>query len=318
MKELFKRPVMVEEAAKAQKGLNWILEILIFIAVFFVCNMAMVMLIMPVEFVMMFTDKNYLDAAKSGNQELIQEATAKIISGDVMTITMLVAEIAMIGIALLFCKLIQKRKMATVGFFKKDMFKEYLLGLVVGFAMFSFAVLIAVMTGAIKFNGISETCSIGLFLLYAFGFMIQGMAEEVLCRGYFMVSYARKHSVAAAIIANSLVFAALHLGNSGIDVLSFINLTLFGIFASVYFVRRGSLWGIGALHSIWNLVQGNFYGIRVSGMVLSNSILDSTIVEGKELFNGGAFGLEGSISVTIILVVATVIMYFTKEKKYDR
>lgn len=57
----------------------------------------------------------------------------------------------------------------------------------------------------------------------------------------------------AAVIANSVIFAALHLLNPGVAPLAIVNLILFGIFASCYFIRRGNIWGIGALHSVWNL-----------------------------------------------------------------
>lgn len=214
----------------------------------------------------------------------------------------------------LFCKLLQKRKMTTLGFSKKGIIKEYLIGLLAGFAVFSVAVLLGVVSGALKIEGFNPNVSIGMLVAYFIGFMIQGMAEEVVCRGYFCVSYARRYPVYAAIIANSLVFAALHLMNSGITVLSFINLALFGVFASVYFIRRGNIWGIGAFHSIWNFVQGNFYGIKVSGMTLDNSVLTTSAAEGIELLNGGDFGLEGSIWVTLVLIAGTVIVYFWKRK----
>ena len=77
----------------------------------------------------------------------------------------------------------------------------------------------------------------------------------------------------------------MHLANSGITVLAFLNLTLFGVFASVYFIKRGNIWGIGALHSIWNFVQGNFYGIRVSGIETSCTVLESVTAEGRELIH---------------------------------
>lgn len=118
----------------------------------------------------------------------------------------------------------------------------------------------------------------------------------------------------AAILTNALFFAALHLMNNGITVLAFINLALFGIFASLYFIRRGNIWGIGAFHSIWNLVQGNFYGIRVSGMPMGNSLFETVSQEGKDLFNGGAFGMEGSIWVTVVLAAGIVFLYIWKNQ----
>ena len=313
-KDLFEKPQAVKDAAKAQKGLNWALEILIFVAVFFVCNIGMLIVMMPVELVMLFANPDYVQAALAGDMAAAMEVSMRIAGSEIYTVIMLFADAIMILLTCLFCKLLQKRKMVTMGFGKKGMIKEYVIGLVAGFACFSLAVLLGVITGALKIEGLNPKASVGMLVLFFIGFMIQGMAEEVICRGYFMVSYARKYPMYAAIIANALVFAALHLMNSGITVLSFINLTLFGVFASVYFIRRGNIWGIGAFHTIWNFVQGNFYGIRVSGMELDNSILTTSLVEGKDLLSGGAFGLEGSILVTIILTAGTILLFFLKKK----
>ncbi len=313
-RDLFAKPKMVTDAAKAQKGLNWALEILIFVAVFFVSNIAMMIILFPVEFILLFTKTDYMQAIINNDVQLAMEASQAIMNMESMLVISLIAEIMMILVVCLFCKLIQKRKMSTMGFVKKGMIKEYLIGLVAGFAVFSLAVLLGVVSGGLKIEGFNPNVSIGMLIAFFVGFMIQGMAEEVICRGYFCVSYARRYPVYAAIIANSLIFAALHLMNSGITVLSFINLVLFGIFASVYFIRRGNIWGIGAFHSIWNFVQGNFFGIKVSGMNLDSSVLTTTAYEGKELLNGGDFGLEGSIWVTIVLIAGTIVLYFLKKK----
>ena len=120
-----------------------------------------------------------------------------------------------------------------------------------------------------------------------------------------------------AIGLNAFTFAALHLANNGITWLSFVNLILFGVFASVYFLRRGSIWGIGALHSVWNWVQGNFYGISVSGNQVGSSVFATETVSGKELLNGGAFGLEGSIMVTIVLAVGIIVLCFWKKAEAE-
>ena len=313
-RDLFAKPKMVTDAAKAQKGLNWALEILIFVAVFFVSNIAMMIILFPVEFILLFTKTDYMQAIINSDVKLAMEASQAVMNMESMLVITLLADIMMILVVCLFCKLIQKRKMSTMGFVKKGMIKEYLIGLVAGFAVFSLAVLLGVVSGGLKIEGFNPNVSMGMLIAFFVGFMIQGMAEEVICRGYFCVSYARRYPVYAAIIANALIFAALHLMNSGITVLSFINLVLFGIFASVYFMRRGNIWGIGAFHSIWNFVQGNFFGIKVSGMNLDSSVLTTTAYEGKDLLNGGDFGLEGSIWVTLVLIVGTVIVYFWKKK----
>ena len=118
--------------------------------------------------------------------------------------------------------------------------------------------------------------------------------------------------------ANVLLFAMRHLGNDGVSPLALINLTLFGIFASVYFIKSGNIWGIGAFHSIWNLAQGNFYGIRVSGIVTTCSVLASSPVEGRSLINGGSFGLEGGLAVTVVLLAGTAFLLWRHPAREPR
>ncbi len=311
-----KKPRMVAEAAEKRKELNIVLEILVFIALFVVCSIAQMIVATPVQLVLMYTDPDYLNAAMHGDIAGAVEAANALVQTDTMTILMLFSNAGIILVTLLFCKLIQKRKVTTVGFQKPDMWKEYLTGMGIGFGIFTAAVLLCVITGSLKIQGMSPSFSIGIFVLFLLGYLVQGMAEEVLCRGYFLVSVSRRYPLAVGIIANAVLFAALHLLNNGITVLAFINLVLFGVFASVYFVKRGNIWGVGALHSIWNLAQGNVYGIRVSGIQTSCSVLSSEMVAGRELINGGDFGLEGGLAVTIVLVVGTLVLLATRQRRY--
>lgn len=314
MKFKLETPKAVIDAKKSQKGLHWALELLIFFAMFIIVTIGQSVILLPAQLVMLFMNKSYLTALMTGDMELAMQASTEIASSSAYTISMLFSTISMILLAMLFCKLIQKRKMSTLGFVKKGMLKEYGIGLIVGFVIFSLAVLFCAVTGSLKLSGISSTFAILPFILFFAGYMIQGMAEEVLCRGYLMVSIGRRYPMWVAVLLNSLFFAALHLGNAGMSVLAFINLTLFGIFASIYFIKRGSIWGIGAIHSIWNFVQGNFYGIKVSGMETSCTVFDSLVVDGKSLINGGDFGLEGGLAVTIVLVIVTVILLLMPAK----
>lgn len=287
-----KKADMVQEAAQTG-GKNVILEILIFIGVFFGASI--------------FQYIPTLVAGFSG-----------ILTWDGIMMVHLFGTIIMTLITMLFCKVVQKRKMRTLGFKKPDMWKEYGIGLVVGFAMMAVIVLVGVITGSMSltFNPEAATgAGIGMLVLLFLGFVLQGMSEEVLCRGYFLVSLARKKgNMWMAVIVNAVAFAALHLGNAGIAPLAFVNLILFGIFASVYFVKRGNIWGIAAIHSIWNFAQGNIFGVLVSGNDFGTTIFKSEINDSMTLINGGEFGLEGGILVTIVMVVGTIIMLMTKQK----
>ena len=307
MKDYLERPEIMARAKREHRGYPIHGEIAIFLLVFLVGSIFELIIVLPPQVVMMLTNETYMNAVRLGDMELINQATMEIVASDGAMVISLFAFAGIILAALLLGRWVDKRKLATYGFRKKGMFAEYGLGLVIGFVMFSAAVLICLATGSLKM-ALNVGSPLMLFLFFL-GFMVQGMGEEVLCRGLLMVSLSRRYSIPAAILTNSLVFAALHLGNDGVSVLALINLTLFGIVASVYFIKRGSIWGVAAIHSVWNFVQGNFYGIRVSGMVLKNSVFNSELVSEGTLINGGDFGLEGGLAVTVTLLVCLVIFW---------
>lgn len=144
-------------------------------------------------------------------------------------------------------------------------------------------------------------------ILSLFAYMIQGFSEELLCRGYLMNTISSKKGPLAGILLNSLFFGALHLLNPGVTILSFANITLVGIFFSLIFYKTNNLWIVGAIHSIWNFFQGPIFGVQVSGLNIFSSVFKSIPIEGKELINGGSFGFEGGLAVTIVLAVSLII-----------
>lgn len=317
MEKWLKMPKAVCQARESGKGLHWAIEILIFIAVFFACAIAEVLVVTPLQLVFLLSDQRFLDAVASGSSVEFAVRVAETSLGenqDLYMIASLFSTGVMILLIILFCRLIQKRKLTSIGFVKKGFLKEYIKGIAAGAALFSAAVLICIVTGALKVEYVAGTFTLPLLLLFAAGYMVQGMAEEVLCRGYFMVSLGRRYSMTTAVLMNSVAFAALHLLNPGIAPLAIINLTLFGIFASVCFIKTENIWLIGALHSVWNLVQGNIYGIKVSGGTSQCTVLTSVMAEGKEFLNGGEFGLEGGLAVTVVLAAGTAFLLFYKNK----
>ena len=148
-------------------------------------------------------NESYVTGLKNGDMALAEMGIAEVANFNTLTIVMLFATTITIIVTLLFCKLIQKRKMSSVGFVKKVFFKEYLLGLLVGFIIFLAAVLLCVVTGSLELTGLSSTFSVGIFLLFGLGYMIQGLSEEVLCRGYMMISIARRYPLWLAVLLNS-------------------------------------------------------------------------------------------------------------------
>ena len=97
-------------------------------------------------------------------------------------------------------------------------------------------------------------------------------------------------------------------------MLAYINLFLCGLLFGLLFVESGSIWMVAALHSGWNFLQGNIFGISVSGTAKSSSVFDSSFADGWSFMNGGDFGLEGGLAVTIVLAVGIYVAYRRMER----
>lgn len=323
---------MTEEAAQQSRrhGHNIVIELLIFLPVFLVASIVeSLILIGPLLYWILF-ESDFVSSVMEKAMEFmsggsfgdymngVMEATVDLMNGmpEWLVLVQLFATLGMIGVTFLFCRFIEKRKLTTLGFRKGNILPEYLVGALIGGGMLTAVVGIEYLCGAVRFT--PGNFSIGIWLLYLLGFMIQGASEEILCRGYLMTSIARKSPMWAAILANSLIFAVLHLLNPGMNVIAFVDIFLSGCIFSVYVARRGNLWGACAMHTFWNFCLGNVFGINVSGMPITTSILFTEELEGNSLITGGVFGLEGGIVSPIVqLAVLLLMLFFLPAKKSE-
>ncbi|MCP3803244.1 CPBP family intramembrane metalloprotease [Allokutzneria sp. A3M-2-11 16] len=217
-------------------------------------------------------------------------------------------------------RLRERRSFRTVGFQTSP--KNALVGACVGFAMFVLVVLITVTTGQMRFevwgNGhLVNSALIGGVLLAFVGFAVQGSAEEILCRGFVLQALYRKWGLLAAVIVQSLLFVAMHLTNpSGVKPLAVLNLFLFGLFTAAWALYEGGLWGVCAMHAVWNWTQGNVFGVLVSGTEVRTSLLHTRPAEGSnDLLTGGGFGLEASLVTSAVLIVGTAVVIMLRQRR---
>ena len=214
-----------------------------------------------------------------------------------------------------YVKFIEKRSLYSMGFVRRHALRQYAIGALSGVAMMSVVVGICMLTGTMEYEGVAMTASSSVILLWLGGFLVQGMHEEVICRGYLMVSLANRTAVVWAILINSLLFSAIHLFNPEVGVLPLANLVLYGVFASIYFLRTNNIWGVAANHSLWNFTQGNLFGMPVSGMGFDETVFSFRPVDGYEIVNGGAFGVEGGIVTTIVYAIGILLVILLTRRK---
>lgn len=150
--------------------------------------------------------------------------------------------------------------------------------------------------------------SIILALLHYVGV---GINEEVLTRGYGLRNLAEglnlprigeRRGIVLAWLLSSVVFGLLHLGNANATLVSTVNLMLIGLLLGLPYILTGRLGLSIGIHIAWNFVQGNVFGLPVSGGGSQMSML-ATVEQGPDLWTGGAFGPEGGL----VGILATVL-----------
>jgi len=313
MFEVFeKRPPILIEAEKARFKPGFAIQVLIFIAVFIITNLAQ-SIFLTIYGAVWSTIKTIKGELAFDDDKALAEAIDKIQEHLLLPTLFTFGIITLLVIV--YCRYIERRSMYSMGFVRENAFKDYIRGLFTGFVMFASAVLLAFVSGGLRYNGFVTGEQFALLIGFLVGFMIQGMAEEVLVRGYFMVSVANRSSVLFAVLSSSIVFAILHIFNSGISLTAMLNLVLFGVFTAVYMLKMNSIWGICAIHSMWNFAQGNIFGISVSGARPTVSVFSFELKPGAELINGGSFGLEGGLAVTVVLALSLVFIINAKGRE---
>ncbi len=223
-----------------------------------------------------------------------------------LTLISLFLTVLTTGGALIYCLCIEKRSALSMGFRKGTFGKSYSKGFLIGTVLLLLCCGIAYALGGFTVSMV-RTLTPLYAILFLLGFVIQGSSEEVLLRGYLMMSLSNRCRTAWAVGISSVTFSLLHIFNPGFGLLPLINISLFGVFMGLYVFREGDLWGACAIHSAWNFVQGNIVGVQVSGTGALPTIWQFQPIEGKTLISGGTFGIEASIIVTAVLLAVIAI-----------
>ena len=213
-------------------------------------------------------------------------------------------------------KVIEKNALSSLGFVKRNWLKYLGWGIMFSLVQMGVIALVYQVSGIGSFELNELSLEPILFILGLFPFwLLQGGTEEVATRGWLLTRIAARTNLPLAIAISSSLFGILHLGNAGVTFLSVLNIILDGVLAGLLFIYTDSIWLVVAQHGTWNYVQGNLLGFQVSGTGADASIFSFTMGDGPVWLTGGAFGAEGSIITTLVLLVSLVIVYRLGERK---
>lgn len=222
-----------------------------------------------------------------------------------------VISVAIAGIAVYvgYAHFIEQRSVSELAL--PGMGRELGIGLLVGFGLYTVCVLILMVMGIYRIEGINPAS----FLLPALAMAVtSGVFEELLFRGVLFISLERMFGSWAALIVSSLVFGLTHLMNpqGSLEGALFIAVEA-GILLAGAYMLTGRLWMSMGFHFAWNYTQEGIYSGIVSGNAAAEGLLKSSI-QGPDLLTGGSFGLESSV-LALALCTATGLYLVVKAAK---
>lgn len=136
-------------------------------------------------------------------------------------------------------------------------------------------------------------------------FLLVGLFEEFLLRGYSQFTLARGIGFWPAALVLSCAFGLIHLRNGGEQWRGLLAAAFIGLFFCLTLRRTGSLWFAVGFHAAWDWGETFFYSVPDSGMVAPGHLLSSSL-GGSDWLSGGSVGPEGSVFCLVTIAAVWV------------
>ena len=184
--------------------------------------------------------------------------------------------------------------------------KDLLSGISLAIVLYAVGFGVSLLAGAIEIAGVVFNPS-SLLISFVF-FLLVAITEEFALRG-FVLERMLQGGVNKfwALFLSATLFSLVHIANPNFDFLSFINILLAGILLGSSYIYTRNLCFPIALHWFWNWIQGPALGFEVRGNKICDGLLTLYLPEAN-LISGGAFGFEGSILCTVLMVAGTAVI----------
>jgi membrane protease YdiL (CAAX protease family) len=211
---------------------------------------------------------------------------------------------------------LEHRYTAFYGLVGFDRLRQFLIGLVCGFALLSLLIGILIATHHLTLTQSHMTLAWSLRYAAAWGlaFLLVGMTEELMLRGYLLFTLARGIGFWPAAIVLAVLFGALHKANPGESPFGLVAAALIALVFSLSLWRLGHLWWAIGFHVSWDWGESYFYGTPDSGGVSAGRLMIGH-AHGAKLLSGGATGPEGSVWCGLILLLAAILVWTTQPNR---
>ncbi len=193
--------------------------------------------------------------------------------------------------------------------------RNFWVGAVWGIASLSVLMLVLWAAGTFEFGTLTaHTARVWKFAgYYAVFFLITGLFEEFLVRGYSLWVLSRGINFWPAAAFLSIAFGTIHGRNPGETITGLIGAGVIGFFFCLTLRRTGNLWWAVGFHMSWDWGESYLYSVPDSGALLPGHLLRSSL-HGPEWLTGGTVGPEGSYLVFVLIAA----LWFVFDRVYPK
>jgi hypothetical protein len=192
---------------------------------------------------------------------------------------------------------IERRSLAIYGLPpSRFLGRQFRAGALWGFVMFSSIIGLMALTRAWSPGGLALAPAAALKFggLWAIAFVLSGIVEEFLFRGYLQFTLTTGIGFWPAALLTSALFAIAHGNNAGETWIGLVEIVLIALFLCLALRRTGNLWFAIGWHFAFDWAQTFLYSTPNSGLTAPGHLLNASLT-GSKWLTGGTVGPEASI-----------------------
>jgi CAAX protease family protein len=148
-------------------------------------------------------------------------------------------------------------------------------------------------------------------------FLLVGLYEEFLFRGYSQFTLARGITFWPAAVLSSGAFAFVHRHNPGETLVGLAGVFAIGLFFCLTLRRTGSLWFAIGFHAAWDWSETFLYSVPDSGWLAPGHLLSSSL-HGPAWLTGGTAGPEASLFCFVVIALISLVFARTHRLRSEK
>ena len=189
--------------------------------------------------------------------------------------------------------------------------KFFWIGILIGLGEVSLLIALIAAFGGYSFGtlAVHGASLFGWVIFWGAAFVLVGLSEEFLFRGYTQYTLASGIGFWPAALTLSLVFGAVHWGNPGEGITGVINVVVTGVVFAFALGRTGNLWLAVGWHASFDFGETFLFSVPDSGLVFDHHLSNATL-HGPAWLTGGTIGPEGSVFSFLTMGVSTLVIHF--------